>query len=231
MRCAAPACRAMGLPPACCQRARARSPSAAAASPCDDHLHVVHGQVRLVVRIAAARLRGVVGRDVPAAHGQVDAAAVRDVVIDDHELLVMRRADRQVTVEQNLDPLRFAMAEDEARKELAVHRVEDRVVPQQNLDREIRAALQQPFEQLADLDRRAVGGPRVAFQPRAAVQLPAQNEDRALRGEQRRAEGLEIVSRRRRERPRARRARAASRYHPRLAVEPRVRAPHDRRPF
>ena len=161
----------------------------------DHHLHVVHGQVRLVVRIAAARFRGVVGRDVPAAHGQVDSAAVRDVVIDDHEFLVMRRADRQVTVEQNLDPLRFAMAEDEARKELAVHRVEDRVVPQQNLDLELRAALQQPFEQLADLDRRAVGGPRVAFQPRAAVQLPAQNEDRALRGEQGRAEGLEIVCR------------------------------------
>ena len=159
----------------------------------DDHLHVVHRRIVLVVRIAAARFRGMVGRDVPAAHGQVDAAAIGDGVVDDHELLVMRRAERQMAVEQNLDSLRLAMPEDEARKELAVHRVEDWVVPQQNLDRQLWPALQQPLEQLADLDGCAVGGPRAAFEPRAAVQLPAQNEDRVLRGEQRSAERCEVV--------------------------------------
>ena len=112
----------------------------------DDHLHIVHRQILLVVRIAATWFGGVMRRDIPPAHRQVDAAAVRDVVVDDDEFLVMRRAERQMTVEQNLDALRCAMAEDEARKELPVHRVEHRVVPQEDSDLQLRAAFEQPFE-------------------------------------------------------------------------------------
>ena len=166
--CRARRARSIGLPPACCQRARARSPSAAAASPCTTICTSCMRHVRLARRIAAPRLGGVVGRDVPAAHGQVDAAAVRDVVIDDDELLVMRRADRQVAVEQDLDALRYARAEDQARKELAVHRVEDRVIPQQNLDLELRAALQQPASSLPS----STGAPSVGREwPSSRVRL------------------------------------------------------------
>ena len=159
-----------GLPPACCQRVARSLAERGRRLALDDDLHVVHRHVRLATEIAAPRLRGVVGRDVPAAHGQVDAAAVRDVVVDDDELLVMRRADRQVTVEQDLDSLRFARAEDQARKELAVHRVEDRVVPQQDVNR--RAAACASAASVSSLPS-SIGapsvGPRAPFQPRAAV--------------------------------------------------------------
>ena len=57
----------------------------------------------------------------------------------------------------------------------------------------MRAALQQPAQQLAELDGRAVGRPRMALEPRAAVQLPAEDEDRALRREQRSAQRFEVA--------------------------------------
>ena len=71
----------------------------------DDELHIVHRHVRLSSEVAAARLGGMVRCDVPAAHRQVDAAAIRDAVVDDHELLVMRCAEGQMIVEQDLDAL------------------------------------------------------------------------------------------------------------------------------
>ena len=188
----------MGLPPACCQRVRARSAERGGRLALDDHLHVVHAARTACA--AGSRRRGSAGwwaamsqrRTVKSTPPQY---ATSSSTID--ELLVMRRADRQVAVEQDLDALRSARPEDPARKQLAVHGVQDGVVPQQNSDLEVRAPLQQPAQQLAELDGRAVGRPRVALEPRAAVQLPAQNEDRALRGEQRSAQRFEIVSRRR----------------------------------
>ena len=60
----------------------------------DDHLHVVQRHIRLASGIAAPGLGRVVSGDVPAAHRQVDAAAIRDVIVDDDELLVVRSAYR-----------------------------------------------------------------------------------------------------------------------------------------
>ena len=190
-----PACR---LRWACRRRAasaralarRARPPPRPATTICTSCMR----HVRLAARIAAPRLRGVVGRDVPAAHGQVDAAAIRDVVVDDDELLVMRRADGQVTVEQDLDALRFARAEDPARKELAVHRVEDRVVPQQDLDR--RAAGGASAASAAACRARSARRRSAASAPSSRVRLCSSQPRMkigALRGEQRSAQRFEIA--------------------------------------
>ena len=89
--------------------------------------------------------------------------------------------------------LRHTGTEDPTRKELAMHGVQDGVVPQQNLELEVRAPLQQPAQQLAELDRGAVGRSRPALEPRPAVKLPTEDEYGALRREQRSAQRFEIA--------------------------------------
>jgi hypothetical protein len=159
----------------------------------DDDLHVVHRQVRLAIRIPAPRFGWVVRGDVPAANGQIDAAAVCDSVVDDDELLVVRGADGQVAVEHDLDALGLLSAEDPARKELPIDGVEHRVIPEQDADFELPAAFQEPLDQRTELDGCTVGRRRGAFDARAAMQLPAEDEHRALCGEQRRAQCGEVA--------------------------------------
>ena len=79
------------------QRSRTRSPSARAAGAFDRHHQVVKRRIRRAGHHAVLILRRVLAR-VPAARGQVDAAAERDRIVDDHDLLVMRAADRMRVV-------------------------------------------------------------------------------------------------------------------------------------
>jgi hypothetical protein len=74
-----------------------------------------------------------------------------------------------------------------------VHGVNDRVIPQQDLERELRSPLQEPAQQLAELDRRPVGRPLRALEPGAAVQLPAEDHHGALCREQRGAQRFEVA--------------------------------------
>jgi hypothetical protein len=59
----------------------------------DDDLHVVQRHIGLARRVLAPGLGGVMCGDIPTPHGQVDSAAVGNLVVDDDELLVVRRAD------------------------------------------------------------------------------------------------------------------------------------------
>src|SRR5918995_277997 len=98
-----------------------------------------------------------------------------------------------MTVEQYLDALRLAEAEDRPRKELAVHGKGHRMVPEEDANLETWPALQQPLEQLAELDRGTIGRTRAALEPRSAVQLPTEDENRALGREQRGTQRFEVV--------------------------------------
>ena len=62
--------------------------------PLDHHLDVVNGRVRLAGGVDAIGLVGPVGGQVPAADGQVQPARERDLVVDHHDLLVVRRPQR-----------------------------------------------------------------------------------------------------------------------------------------
>jgi hypothetical protein len=156
-------------------------------------LHVVHRHVGLAAKIAAARLGWMVGGDIPAAHREVDSSAIRDLVVDDDELLVMRGTEGKVAVEQYLGAIGHSRPEDPPREQLAIDGIEHRMVPQENPDLELRPALEQPTQQPADRDWSAVRGLAAALEPHAAVQLPAEYEDRPLRREQRGAQRLKVV--------------------------------------
>jgi hypothetical protein len=96
----------------------------------DDHLHIVFGPIGLFAAVAAPWLGGGVGARVPPPNRQIDAPAIGYVVVDDHELLMMRCPDGQVAVEQHFDALSIAPTEDAAREELAIDREKKRVIPQ-----------------------------------------------------------------------------------------------------
>src|ERR1044071_8553952 len=100
-----------------------------------------------------------------------------------------------MSVEPDLGAPPLAPAEDETREQLALNRVQQRVVPQQDPDLELPLAAQQEFEQLAELARRAVAAVALADQAGLAIELPAQDEDRAFGLEQRGAQRAEIVGR------------------------------------
>src|SRR5688500_14075176 len=98
-----------------------------------------------------------------------------------------------MAVELDVDAPRLVPAENPAREQFAVHRVEHGVIPQENPNLEVFLAPQQPLEQLAELERRAVGRLGGAAQAGAAIELPAEDEDRALGREQRRTQRAEKV--------------------------------------
>src|SRR5262249_32290101 len=146
-----------------------------------------------ILRIAAPRLdRPMLGR-VPAPQREVDAAAIRDAVVDHDELLVVRGAHRQMGVEPDLGATALTPSEDETREQLAPGRLEQRVVPEHDRHFELVLAAQQELEQPAELARRAVAAVALAHEARATVELPSQDEDRTFGLEQRGPQRAEVI--------------------------------------
>ena len=100
----------------------------------DHHLDVVKRPVRLLLRIDAVGIvRCVVGR-VPAADGEIETAAKGQAVVDDDELLMMGPAERYLVVETEIDITRRHPAELHGRQQLTLLGVENRIIPEQQLD-------------------------------------------------------------------------------------------------
>ena len=164
----------------------------------DDDLHVVHA-----ARTACARDRGAAARrggGPRCPSGAPSSRRRRNTrrVVDDDELLVMRRADGQMAVEQDLDALAVCAGR---RSSAGRTRGAPRRGPgDSTAGCEARAAAGASAASAAACRARR-GAPSVglesALEPRAAVQLPTENEDRALRGEQRSAQRFEVARRRR----------------------------------
>ena len=87
---------------------------------------------------------------------QVDAAAERQLVVDDDDLLMMRGADGMVVVEAEADASRHAPAQAPARERIALERVERAVVPRQDVAPQVRAPLRDEGQQLVEPRRSAV---------------------------------------------------------------------------
>ncbi len=175
----------------------------------DRHHHVVERRVRRAGHHAVLVLRRVLAR-VPAARRQIDAAAERDRVVDDHDLLMMRAAGRMRVVVAKADPAVRLPRQAIQRRPLAVEPEDHRVIPDQDVDLQLAAAAHQVVEKVAELQL-AVLAVR-AQQARAAVEIPAGDQDRALRVARGLDERLEVRVRIDQERPPARRARCASNY-------------------
>ena len=72
--------------------------------------------------------------------GQIDAAAERQLIVDDDDLLVMAGADGMMVVEAEAHAARRAPTEPPARQRFALERVERAVIPHQDVDTQLRDA-------------------------------------------------------------------------------------------
>ena len=163
------------------QRARSRT--------FDGHHQVVKRRVRRTAHHAVRALRQVLAC-IPAARSQVDAAAECHCVVDDHDLLVMAAADRMRVVVAEADPAMRLPRQAVQRRPFAIEPEDHRVIPDQDVDLQLAALPHQLVEKAAELQL-AVLAVRTQ-QARAAVEIPAGDQDRAARVARRLDECLEI---------------------------------------
>ena len=145
----------------------------------DGDLHVVERVVRTAVGSDAARVVTVVLGRVPAAQRQVEPTGEGERVVQHDQLLVLARAKRVLVVEPQLKALVARPRRVEPRREPALERVEQRIVPLEHADLELRAPAHERVEPRPELVREVVDR-RVRAKPRAAVEVPADDQDAAL---------------------------------------------------
>ena len=144
----------------------------------DGHLEVVDRLVdRPVVPHADRVVAGVAFR-IPALDGQVHAADEGQRIVDADDLLVVRRIERVMGVELDVQP-RMVLpigAEEEGTRRAG--RMHDRDAPDEDPDLQLGPLLDEGAEQGAE--RRRVLGTSVRAQADAAVEIPADDQDGAL---------------------------------------------------
>ena len=129
---------------------------------------------------------------VPASAGHVDPAAEGEAVVDADDLLVMRCAGRMVAVEFDVDAGLAHPLEDREERRAAHRGLERAEIPAQQIDLQLRLALEEPEHEVADglrLTRLA----RAVGKADARVEVPADEHDPPLRPQHRRAQQSEIV--------------------------------------
>ena len=121
-------------------------------------------------------------RRVPTTNGQIEPARKGDRIVGDDDFLVLRTPKRRLVIETELDLVRRRPVERQLRKQLALERIEHRIIPEQQPDRELGATLDQRGQKFRERDGIAIVGlPALADQPGAAVDVPADNQDRMAR--------------------------------------------------
>jgi len=157
----------------------------------DHHLDIVEGVVADAIGIDAG---GVVGRmvgGIPPASTEIKAAAERQFVVDDHQLLMMAGPQGHQVIEADVDLGRRLPAQRDARQRFTLKGVKGGVVPEQEIDAELRVDLDQPGQQCAQAGRFVIRG-AVRRQVGPAVDIPPQDVYGTLRPQQSLAEGGEI---------------------------------------
>ena len=130
-------------------------------------------------------------RRIPAGMREIEAADERDGIVDDDDLLVVRRADRMLAVEPELEPAVRLPVELEHGQPLALERIHHREIPRQRVRAQTAARCRHCVQEVAERLRKAVVR---AFgdEPQPAVDVPADDEDRMARGGDRPAHRAEI---------------------------------------
>ena len=141
------------------------------------------------VRVAV----GVVG-GVPAVRGDVDAADEGQAVVDDHDLLVMRSADRVVGVDGEGEPVGTAPVEQHDRLQTPAERAQHAEVPLEDADLQPRVLLHRLFEHGAEpVVLRPAAAERVEPDPR--VEIPADEQHSPLGMQHGTLQGGEVAGR------------------------------------
>ena len=165
------------------QRARRR--------PADDRHGLVPRLADDAGRQASARVViKMLGR-VPAVGGDVAAAAEGQLIVDDHHLLVMTGADGPGRIQPELDHALAEPALRLVRIEALRRRDQQRRLPDQQPDVQVRPAPHQHSQLVPDLGL-LVPWPGVGVQMGARIELPAQDHHRPLRLGQGGRQGREI---------------------------------------
>jgi hypothetical protein len=158
-----------------------------------DELDVVIRRIHATPAVDAARILRQMLRGVPARVRHVHAPDERDLVVDDHELLVMGSRERMARVEPEVDAPVRVPAEANDRQQLAIERVQHREVPLEHPHVQRAAARRQRVEQRSELARKRRFA--VVEQACAGVDVPAHDRDRTLRTRERVDERAVVVLR------------------------------------
>ncbi|HUF86266.1 MAG TPA: hypothetical protein VMM59_02695 [Thermohalobaculum sp.] len=126
------------------------------------------------------------------AEAEVEAAEEGDSVVDRHDLLVLRGAERVLVVDREAQARMGEPVEARLLQPLAVGGVEDGRVPVEHPDLEVLAPPRQVLEKRAERVRHARHGAFGKLEQHAAVHVPADDQDRAARAQGGRLEGAEI---------------------------------------
>jgi hypothetical protein len=107
---------------------------------------------------------------------------------------MLRGAGRQAVIQAELDLRRRAPLQRQGGQRLALERIDDRVIPQQQLDGEPGPGAHERAQEFAKCLRQVVAGLSVlADEAHAGVDVPADDVDRALGVAQGAPEGAEIA--------------------------------------
>ena len=184
------------VPVANCQRCAKRSTNDAHRVAGEDGLHLVVRLVRLVLARHPPRIARDVRGGVPAILADVRAAHERDLPVDDRDLLMVRAAERDGAVRLELEAVDGRDVEDDLLEDLALEREEETVVPREHLHLELGALAAEPIEEREELVVLRVSAARdvvAAEQLDVAVELPAEDQDAALRARGRDVERAVVV--------------------------------------
>lgn len=131
---------------------------------------------------------------IPAPYGDIETAAKSDCVVHHHDFLMMRRASGQIFVQTKANAPRRAPPQGKGREQLAFERVKHRVVPHQEMHRELRPLIDERGQQVNESFRISIiCMPALAHEAGTAVQVPTDDEHGRARLEQRLSKRPEIV--------------------------------------
>ena len=151
--------------------------------------------IRLAERCLPRRFLGPVRARVPAMARQIDAAAERQLIVDDDDLLMVQAPTGWRSSKPNRTRSRHAPAEPPSRERIALERVEGAVVPRQDVATKCRPPSCDICEQLVEprWRGRPSGWRDARQQIGVGVDIPAENEHRAAGVQQRPPHQPEIV--------------------------------------
>lgn len=146
-------------------------------------------------RVDALRVGRLMLASIPTPDGQVEAAAEGDGIIYHYDLLMMRRAERQIIIKAKSETAGRSPVQRDNGEQLSFESVKQRIIPHQNVNDQLRALTDERTQERRQFLRKAiVGFPAFADKPRAAINVPAYDKNRGLGFEQRLANGGEILT-------------------------------------
>ena len=131
---------------------------------------------------------------VPTVSRQIDAAAKGQLIVNHHDLLVMAGAYWMVIIESEADAAWHTPSEPPPRQRFTLERVQRTVIPDQDVDTQVRTPLRDKGDQRIEPGRR-VSTAEPGREVDGRGDIPTEDEHRVARFEQRPSHQLKIVSR------------------------------------